>query len=280
MTGVHVISASLTESPPLDNVQPSFPPDGPPHAPSIGAMSYDTVGGTTSSGHDDSDAGDLPNIEALISTPLPPGKTLIIYHPHAQHSPEVIDTDTLSLTREPQPSLPPSEPWAPFTSRDDFEQAEFFIKHNCTNKMVNDQLHLNQKRDLHNHGPGDLPSMRNAYEMHKIFEEAVSDLDISSVCGFLQIHHHITERDQFKQVSIEVPYTHSGTEDKRTYIVHCRSSLDAILDLIQDPDIHPSFTFYPEHHYVLNPRTKKNMRVWTDIHTGDDWWELQVWSTS
>ena len=22
------------------------------------------------------------------------------------------------------------------------------------------------------------------------------------------------------------------------------------------------------------------MRVWTDIHTGDDWWELQVWSTS
>jgi hypothetical protein len=52
--------------------------------------------------------------------------------------------------------------------------------------------------------------------------------------------------------------------------------MDAILDLIEDPDLHPSFTFYPERHYVLNPRTGKNMRVWTDIHTGDDWWELQV----
>ena len=27
----------------------------------------------------------------------------------------------------------------------------------------------------------------------------------------------------------------------------------AIQDLIEDPDLHPSFTFYPEHHYVLNP---------------------------
>jgi len=50
----------------------------------------------------------------------------------------------------------------------------------------------------------------------------------------------------------------------------------AILDLIEDPDLHPSFTYYPERHYVLNPRTNTNMRVFTDIYTGDDWWELQV----
>ena len=56
--------------------------------------------------------------------------------------------------------------------------------------------------------------------------------------------------------------------------------MQAILDLIQDPDLRPSFTFYSEHHYVLNPRTNKNMRVFTDIHTGDDWWELQVYLTS
>ena len=54
--------------------------------------------------------------------------------------------------------------------------------------------------------------------------------------------------------------------------------MDAILDLIEDPDLHSSFTFYPEHHYVLNPRTGTNMGVWTDIHTGDDWWRLQVCS--
>ena len=69
---------------------------------------------------------------------------------------------------------------------------------------------------------------------------------------------------------------HSGAEENHTYTVYCRSSMDAILGLIQDPDLHPSFTFYPERHYILNPRANTNMRVWTDIHTGDDWWELQV----
>ena len=73
-----------------------------------------------------------------------------------------------------------------------------------------------------------------------------------------------------------MPYVHGGTEKNRVYPVHCRSSMDAILDVIEDPDLRPSFTFYPEQHYVLNPRPGENMRVWTDIHTGDDWWELQV----
>ena len=56
--------------------------------------------------------------------------------------------------------------------------------------------------------------------------------------------------------------------------------MKAILDLIQDPDLQPSFTFYPEQHYVLNPQTNTNMRVFTDIHTGNGWWELQVYLTS
>ena len=184
-----VISASLFKSPPLDNIQPVLPPHGPSHTLAGSATSYNIGSGTTSSSHDGGDGGDLPDIEALIQTPLQPGKTLIIYHPHAQHPPEVIDTDTLSLAREPQTSLPPSDPWAPFTSRDDFEQAELFVKHHCTNRMINDQLLLNQKRDFRNRDPSDLPSMRNAREMHKTLDEAVSDLDISSVCGFILIHH-------------------------------------------------------------------------------------------
>ena len=86
----------------------------------------------------------------------------------------------------------------------------------------------------------------------------------------------IINKEQFKKVSIEVPYVHGGTEERRTYNIYCRSSMDAILDLVEDPDLQPSFTFYPERHYILNPRTGTNMRVWTDIHTGDDWWKLQV----
>ena len=100
----------------------------------------------------------------------------------AQHPPEIVDTATLSHTREPQPFLTPSVPWAPFASHHDFEQAELFIKHNCTNKLINDQLHLNQKCNSYKHSPGNPLPMKNAHEMHRILEEAESDLDISLVC--------------------------------------------------------------------------------------------------
>jgi hypothetical protein len=138
----------------------------------------------TTSGNDH---GEATSLDKLIQTPLPPGKTLIIYHPHAQHPPEVVDTNTLSLLRKRQPSHFGPEPWAPFASRDDFEQAELFIKHNSTNHMIDAQLHLNQKRDSHHHPPAGLPPMKNAREMHKILEEARSDLDMSSVCSSLPV---------------------------------------------------------------------------------------------
>jgi len=129
-----------------------------------------------------SDSGCHPDHEALLQNPLPPGKTLILYHPHAQHPPEIVDTATLSLAREPRPFFFTSDPWAPFASRDDFEQAELFIKHHCTNSLINDQLRLNQRHDSSTYDPQHPPPMKNAREMHRILEEAESDLDISLVC--------------------------------------------------------------------------------------------------
>jgi len=174
---LRVISVTPTESLPVNNTPPN-----PSHYFPNTMIGNATQHDTGSSTHNNSDPGNPSNLEVLIQTPLQLGKTLIIYHPHAQHPPEIVDTATLSLAREPQPSPSHTMPWAPFTSRDDFEQAELFIKHNCTNRLINDQLFLNQKRGLHNHGPDDLPSMKNAREMHRILEEAGSDLDISSVC--------------------------------------------------------------------------------------------------
>ena len=77
-------------------------------------------------------------------------------------------------------------------------------------------------------------------------------------------------------MEISVPYSHGVKSEDRTYTVFFRPAMEAILDVIEDSDLHPSFTFYPERHYVFNPKTGKPMRVWTDIHTADDWWELQV----
>ena len=77
-------------------------------------------------------------------------------------------------------------------------------------------------------------------------------------------------------MEISVPYFHGVKSEDRTYTVFFCPAMEAILDVIEDPDLHPSITFYPERHYVFNPQTGKSMQVWTDIHTGDDWWELQV----
>ena len=118
-----------------------------------------TVSGNS---YDDGGTNNPPDLEALIQTPLQLGETLIIYHPHAQNPPEIVDTTTLLHMREPQPSLLCLEPWVPFSSRDDFKQAELFIKHNCTNQLINDQLSLNKKQDLHHHHPAESPSMKNA----------------------------------------------------------------------------------------------------------------------
>ena len=52
--------------------------------------------------------------------------------------------------------------------------------------------------------------------------------------------------------------------------------MDAVLRVIEDPDLREAFTMYPQRHYVRDPHGGPNMRVWTDVHTADDWWSLQV----
>ena len=54
--------------------------------------------------------------------------------------------------------------------------------------------------------------------------------------------------------------------------------MDAVLRLIEDPYLRGAFTMYPQRHYIHNPCGGLNMRVWTDLHTADDWWSLQVLS--
>lgn len=115
--------------------------------------------------------------------PLQPGQTLIIYHQFAQHPPEIIDTANLMSMREPDFYPPSEEPYAPFKTRTDFEQAEIFIRHNCTNTMINDQLRLNQK--VYSAGEPGVQTMKNAREMHNILARAGQYQDISSVSSHI-----------------------------------------------------------------------------------------------
>ena len=62
----------------------------------------------------------------------------------------------------------------------------------------------------------------------------------------------------------------------RRYRVRFRPALDAIKCVLEDPALRGSFICYPEKHYIRKPGTNANMRVWSDVHTANDWWKLQV----
>ena len=153
-TCTHLISVSSNEDSQPNGRLPTpsyhfalntIPGNSAPHS-SISSDIKNTVSGNSTD--DNSGTENLTNLEVFVQTPLRLKQTLVFYHPHAQHLPEVIDTTALLFTCELQPSLLPEVPWAPFASHSDFEQAELFIRHNYNNQLINDQLHLNQK---HNH---------------------------------------------------------------------------------------------------------------------------------
>lgn len=78
---------------------------------------------------------------------------------------------------------------------------------------------------------------------------------------------------KFERVEIHVPYKKT---EMRKYTVRFRSVLDAIWEVLEDPGLRESLIYYPERHYIRKPGTDENMRVWSDVHTGDDWWNVQV----
>ena len=77
-------------------------------------------------------------------------------------------------------------------------------------------------------------------------------------------------------MKIQVPYEHRQSTEMREYTVHFHPVLDAVRQVLEDPGLRTSLIHYPERHYVRKPGTNENMRVWSDVHTADDWWELQV----
>ena len=81
---------------------------------------------------------------------------------------------------------------------------------------------------------------------------------------------------KFERVDIQVPYEHKKETEMRNYKVRFRPALDAVKHVLEDPALRQHLIRYPEKHYIRKPGTDENMRVWSDVHTADDWWELQV----
>ena len=133
-----------------------------------------------------------PDLEGLEALQL--GQTLVVYHPFAGRHPEIFNTAELTQPQESNIPLllePSVEPYFPFKTRSDFEQAEIFVRHNCTDTMINNQLRLNQK--VSGAGEQGVYTMKNAREMHKTLAQAGQYQDTSSV------------------ESSESPYSHCST---------------------------------------------------------------------
>lgn len=82
---------------------------------------------------------------------------------------------------------------------------------------------------------------------------------------------------QFLTVTLKVPYQHAGKEEDRSYIFRYKPCLDPILHVMEDPALQGILHLYPEMHFVRRSGPGGgNMRVYSDVHTGDDWHELQV----
>lgn len=121
------------------------------------------------------------------SWPLGLGDTLVVYHPHAERPPQVIPTRELTTVfsgspddREDQLPLDDSgrPPYFPFKTLTDFEQAELFVKRDCTDSHINDQLALRRRH------PRDTGiTLKNAREMHQYLQAAGNEEDLSQVAS-------------------------------------------------------------------------------------------------
>ena len=120
-------------------------------------------------------------VQDPITWPLELGQTLVVYHPHAQRLPQVIPTSELpTLSRHPNILEDCTDdtrpPYFPFETLADFEQTEIFVKRNCTDPFINEQLDLWRR-----YAPNDGVTLKNAREMHQYLWAAGIEEDLSQV---------------------------------------------------------------------------------------------------
>ena len=125
------------------------------------------------------DAAGKVAVQDPLTWPLELGQTLIVYHPHAQRPPEVVPSRELStFTRNPDALEDYVDdtrpPYFPFETLADFEQIELFIKRNCADPFVNEQLDLWKQ-----HGPSSNVTLKNTREMHQCLLAAGNEGDLS-----------------------------------------------------------------------------------------------------
>ncbi|KAL1725193.1 hypothetical protein EV714DRAFT_256070 [Schizophyllum commune] len=161
-----------------------------------------------------------------------------------------------------EPPVPPilphsfeneAPPWCAFGTRENFEQAELFIRYGCTNSYVDQQLALNHRAS---DGKSNV-TMRTSHELHAILR------DLSAHEGYAQ----------FTKVDITVEYPRDS-EAARTYSVYQKPILPIIHQILEDDTLRDRLHLYPQQRFVARAGGGI-MRMWDEVSSGDDWYALQ-----
>ncbi|KAL1700589.1 hypothetical protein EV121DRAFT_295055 [Schizophyllum commune] len=187
-------------------------------------------------------------------TQLLDSEVYIVPHPHSGRHPTTYNEDTAP----PPPDVIPrtyanrAPPWHAFGSRDDFEQAEVFIRFGTSNPQIDAQLALNQRRSSKSR-----TKLKNADDLHRILHQLAQEEGPGA---------------QYVKSEIEVEYPKS--DKPRAYTIHHKRLLPVVRDILEDEAFADRIHAYPERRYVARPGGGI-MRVWDELSSGDDWWEMQ-----
>ena len=112
-------------------------------------------------------------------THLDEGEIWVEYHPASGKHPEILRPQCAVQHIVP-PAMPYDlaiPPWHPFRTRADFEQAELFLRHDCTDPYINDQLKLIRSSSPLDHSI----TLESAKDIHTILAQIPGIEDVPGV---------------------------------------------------------------------------------------------------
>ncbi|KXN84704.1 hypothetical protein AN958_12223 [Leucoagaricus sp. SymC.cos] len=135
-----------------------------------------------------------------------------------------------------------SNPWAPFTSRIDWEVAKWAKLRGPGSTAVSELLSidgLTKTLDL---------SYKNTDELNKVIDMKLPHWPVFQRCVAM-------------------------LDDGESIVFHVRNIVECIQSLWRDPDLADDLIFEPERHFADE---KMETRMYHDMHTGDWWWKTQL----
>jgi hypothetical protein len=144
--------------------------------------------------------------------------------------------------------------WYPFSSREDFEFAEYVTAVGLSNSEIDSLITL--VTTSWSSGPSKI-SFKSSRDISAVLSKARQ-----SSIQFQE--HKVTESYRAKD----------GTTVTETFSFWCRPLMPVLKDLLSDPVIESSFERYPSKRYLI--RNGDILDLIDDVDCGSDWWDGQV----